>query len=160
MNIQIENRQKQIKIDKRRIRASVTRLLKLVDCADKEISITFVDDATIQRINQQYLGKDRPTNVISFSLQEGEFGDINPGMLGDVVISVDTATRDAEKGNFSFEEEILFLIIHGVLHLLGYNHENTSMGNTRKMKNKEKDLFRLLAPIKAAHPSESLITPF
>jgi probable rRNA maturation factor len=66
-------------------------------------------------------------------------------MLGDVVISVDTAIRDADKGNLSFDEEIFFLIIHGLLHLLGYNHVNTSKANTLKMKQKERELFRLLA---------------
>ena len=83
--------------------------------------------------------------VISFSLQEGEFGDINPEMLGDIVISVDTAIRDADKGNLSFDEEIFFLIIHGLLHLLGFKHVNTSKANTLKMKQKERELFRLLA---------------
>ena len=145
MKIQIGNQQKRIKIDKRKIRIRVTKLLELLDCGDKEISITFVDDETIQCINQQYLSKDRPTNVISFSLQEGEFGDMNPEILGDIVISVDTARQDAENGHFSFDEEILFLIIHGLLHLLGYNHENTSKGNTLRMAQKEKELFRLLA---------------
>lgn len=145
MKVQVENQQKRIKIDKRKIRFKVTQLLKLTGCANKEISITFVDDEGIQRINKQYLSKDRPTNVISFSLQEGEFGDINPAMLGDVVISVDTAIRDADKGNLSFDEEIFFLIIHGLLHLLGYNHVNTSKANTLKMKQKERELFRLLA---------------
>jgi len=145
MKVQVENQQKRIKIDKRKIRFKVTQLLKLTGCANKEISITFVDDEGIQRINKQYLSKDRPTNVISFSLQEGEFGDINPAMLGDVVISVDTAIRDADKGNLSFDEEIFFLIIHGLLHLLGYNHVNTSKANTLKMKQKERELLRLLA---------------
>ena len=145
MKVQIENQQKRIKIDKRKIRVKVTQLLKLTGCVNKEISITLVDDEAIQRINKQYLSKDRPTNVISFSLQEGEFGDINPEMLGDVVISVDTAIRDADKGNLSFDEEIFFLIIHGLLHLLGYNHVNTSKANTLKMKQKERELFRLLA---------------
>jgi len=144
MKIQIENQQKRIKIDKRKIRIKVKKLLKIMDCANKEISITFVDDVTIQRINKQYLSKDKPTNVISFSLQEGEFGGINPEVLGDVVISVDTANSDADKGNLSFDEEILFLIIHGLLHLTGYNHENTSKANALKMKQKEKELFRSL----------------
>ncbi len=146
MKVQIENQQKRIKIDKRKIRSKVTQLLKLTGCANKEISITLVDDETIQCINKQYLFKDRPTNVISFSLQEGEFGDVNPDTLGDVVISVDTAIRDADKGNLSFDEEIFFLIIHGLLHLLGYNHVNTSKANTLKMKQKEEELFRLLTP--------------
>lgn len=122
----------------------MAKLLKLLDCAEMEISVTFVDDETIQRLNKQYLAKDRPTNVISFPLQEGEFCDINPDMLGDIVISVDTARRDADKGNIRFDEEIIFLIIHGLLHLTGYNHENTSQANALSMKKKEKELFRLL----------------
>jgi probable rRNA maturation factor len=144
MKIQIENQQKRIKIDKREIRAEVTKLLKLLDCANMEISIAFVDDETIQRLNKQYLSRDRSTNVISFPLQEGEFCNINPDMLGDVVISVDTARRDADKGNIRFDEEIIFLIIHGLLHLTGYNHENTSKADALRMKKKEKELFRLL----------------
>ena len=144
MKIRIENLQKRIKINKREIHAKVTRLMRLVNCADKEISITFVDDPTIQRINKQYLSRDKTTNVISFSLQEGEFGDLNRGLLGDIVISADTAFRDAETGNFGFTEELLFLIIHGLLHLTGYNHENTSRTDALKMKKKEKELFRVL----------------
>ncbi|MDD4356351.1 MAG: rRNA maturation RNase YbeY [Smithellaceae bacterium] len=144
MKIQIENQQKRIKIDKRKIRRQINTLLKLLNCGNMEISLTFVDDALMRQINQEYLGKDRPTNVISFPLQEGEFCNINPEMLGDIVISVDTAGRDAARGNLSFDEEILFLIIHGLLHLRGYNHENTSTADARKMKKKEKELYSLL----------------
>lgn len=144
MKIQIENQQKRIKIEKRKIRTEVTKLLNLLDCGEKEISITFVNDATIQRINKQYLCRDKTTNVISFSLQEGEYGNINPALLGDIIISVDTAIRDANNGNLSLKEEILFLIAHGMLHLLGYNHENTSRANAMRMRRKEKELFRIL----------------
>ena len=144
MTIQIENRQKRVKIEKRKIRQDVTKLMKLLNCADMEVSISLVSDEEIQRINQQYLFKDRPTNVISFSLQEGEYGGVNPRVLGDIVISVDTALRDAEKGSLTFENEITFLIIHGLLHLMGYNHENTSRANARKMKMKENELFELI----------------
>jgi probable rRNA maturation factor len=141
MTIQIENRQKLVKINRRIIRTDMKRLLGLLNCADKEVCITFLDDAGIQLINKQYLFKDKPTNVISFSLREGEFGDINPDMLGDIIISVETAGRDAVRGHLSFEEEILYLMIHGLLHLLGYDHVNTSPANIRKMKRKEKELF-------------------
>lgn len=144
MKILIANQQKRIKIDRRKIRIQATRLLKLMNCATKEISITFVDDPAIQLINKQYLRRNRPTNVISFSLQEGAFGGINSDVLGDIVISVDTASKDAERGDFSLDEEILFLMIHGFLHLIGYNHENTTRTNAIKMKQKEKELFRLL----------------
>ena len=95
-----------------------------MDCANKELSISFVDDNTIKQLNNHYLQRDHSTNVLSFSLQEGEYGNVNPHILGDIVISTETAQRDAAKGDLSLSEEIDFLIIHGLLHLLGFNHEN------------------------------------
>jgi probable rRNA maturation factor len=144
MKIQIENNQCKFKIDKRKIRSTIKILLKGLGCEGKEISLSFVNDEAIQKLNSQYLRKDRPTNVLSFSLQEGEFGNINPEVLGDVVISVDTAMRDAADGHLALEQEIDFLIIHGLLHLLGYNHENTTAEETKIMQRKEKSLVRLL----------------
>lgn len=144
MKIRIDNNQKKINIAKRKIRSTTITLLKYLDCSNKEISISFVNDDAIQQLNNQYRHKDKPTNVLSFSLQEGEFGNINPHILGDIVISVDTANADARKNARTFEQEIDFLIIHGLLHLLGYNHENTTKEETKKMQKKEKELFRLL----------------
>lgn len=141
MKLQIENNQNKIKIDKRRIRSTVLRIMRILDCADKEISLSFVDDEKIKKLNKEYLGKDKPTNVISFSLREGEYSDINPQIMGDIIISVETAQRDALLGNLTVSQEIDFLIIHGILHLLGYNHENTTREETNKMRKKEKDLF-------------------
>jgi probable rRNA maturation factor len=144
MKIQIDNNQDRIKIDKRKIRSTIRILLKHLDCTDKEISLSFVSDETIQRLNNQYRNKNKPTDVLSFSLQEGEFSYINPDILGDIVISADTAKIDAEKNALSFEQEINFLIIHGLLHLLGYNHENTTKEETKKMQKKEIELLELL----------------
>jgi probable rRNA maturation factor len=145
MKIQIENNQSKIKIDRRKIRSTTIKLLKYLDRADKEISLSFVNDESIQQLNNQYLNKDKPTNVLSFSLQEGEFNNINPHVLGDIVISVETAQADAAKSGLSLEQEIDFLIIHGLLHLIGYNHENTTKEETKKMQRKEKALFKLLS---------------
>lgn len=144
MNIQIENKQTKIKIQRRKIRSTVRTLLNIMDCADKELSISFVDDNTIQQLNKNYLKRDNSTNVLSFSLQEGKFGNINPNILGDIIISAETAQRDAAVGDLSLSEEIYFLIIHGLLHLLGYNHENTTKAQTTKMRVKEKELFKIL----------------
>jgi len=144
VKIQIGNNQDLIKIDKRKIRSTITKLLKHLECADKEISITFINDETIQHLNNQYRNKNKPTDVLSFSLQEGEFSHINPDVLGDIVISVETANKNAERNCLSFEQEINFLIIHGLLHLLGYDHENTTKEETRKMKRREKELFGIL----------------
>ncbi len=144
MKLQIENSQNKIKIDKRKIRSTVLKVLKILDSPDKEISISFVDDKNIKQLNKQYLGKDRSTNVLSFSLQEGEQGDINPQILGDIIVSVETAKRDALYGKLTIAQEIDFLIIHGILHLLGYNHENTTKKETNKMQQKEKELFNFI----------------
>ena len=91
MKILIENKQKHYKISKRKIRLTVTTLLQCLNCQDKEVSISFVDDLIIRELNNQYLGRNKPTNVLSFSLQEGEFSGINPHILGDIVISAETA---------------------------------------------------------------------
>ena len=144
MNIQIENKQTKIKIQRCKIRSTVRTLLNIMDCADKELSISFVDDKTIKELNKNYLQRDNSTNVLSFSLQEGKFGHINPNILGDIVISAETAQRDAIISNLSLSEEIDFLIIHGLLHLLGFNHENTTKAQTTKMQMKEKELFLIL----------------
>lgn len=142
MKIQIENKQTRHKIERRKIRSAVTRIFKILGCTDQHISILFTDDEQIREINRRYLGKDKATNVISFSMREGEYGHINPQILGDVVISVETARRDAIREKLTLEEEIDFLLIHGILHLLGYNHENTSRKEAKIMYDKERDVFR------------------
>jgi probable rRNA maturation factor len=115
-----------------------------MDCANKKLSISFVDDNTIKQLNNHYLQRDHSTNVLSFSLQEGEYGNVNPHILGDIVVSTETAQRDAAKGDLSLSEEIDFLIIHGLLHLLGFNHKNTTKAQTTKMQMKERELFVIL----------------
>lgn len=113
-------------------------------CPDTtELSISIVGDRTIRRLNREYLGKDRPTNVLSFSLQEGEFGHLSTA-LGDVVISADTAAREAETGGVDSWERIVFLLLHGILHLAGYDHERSGEAETRRMEKKEQELFALL----------------
>ena len=106
--------------------------------------MAIVGDRSIRRINRDYLGKDRPTNVISFSMLEGEFGDLPSPLLGDVVISADTAAREAEAAEMSLHARLCFLLLHGILHLTGYDHERSGEAEARRMERKERDLFRLL----------------
>jgi probable rRNA maturation factor len=103
-----------------------------------------VGDRSIRIINREYLSKDRPTNVISFSLQEGECLGGNPYALGDVIISADTAAREAEEGGMEFFERLSFLLLHGILHLNGYDHERSGEAEAEKMQQKEQQLFRTL----------------
>lgn len=144
MPVSITNRQKSFKIDLNRIRRSLKRLLKELNYEDREISLLLVDDNQIREINRYYLNRDCPTNVISFAMAEGDFGHINPQILGDVVISVETTSRDALTAHIDLMEELEFLLIHGILHLLGYNHENTSAAKVEEMNKREQELFSLL----------------
>lgn len=100
-----------------------------------------VDNDQIREINKQYLNRDYPTNVIAFSQLEGDFGDLNPNLLGDVVISVERAAGDGLAGGLTLDDELDFLFIHGLLHLLGYEHENTTETEAQKMKDKADLLF-------------------
>ncbi len=147
MAILIENRQTSIKLDWRHIKSHLNKVLTHLDCRDKEISLSFVDNETIRELNRIYLGRDEYTNVISFSLTEGEFGQVNPHILGDIVVSVDRAKEDALKTGLNFEDMVDFLLIHGLLHLLGYDHERGSKEDELKMRQKERDLFHFACGI-------------
>ena len=94
---------------------------------DCEISITFVSNEKIQEINKEYRGKDKPTDVISFALEEGDEEEVIIGapetrVLGDIIISIEKTREQAEEYGHSFERELGFLAVHGLLHLLGYDH--------------------------------------
>lgn len=108
------------------------------------MSILIVDDAQIREINRDYLGKDRPTNVISFAMQEGEGAGVQPDLLGDVVISAETAERDAAEADLTMETELYFLLLHGILHLLGYDHERGTDEDARQMRAREAEIFPLV----------------
>lgn len=116
-----------------------------MECPEQtELSVSIVGDRTMRAINREYLGKDRPTNVISFSMKEGDFGDLNPQSLGDVVISADTAMREAEDGDITLFERMSFLLMHGILHLCGYDHERSGAIEAQRMETKEVELFAIL----------------
>lgn len=111
---------------------------------DSELSVSIVGDRSIHGINREYLGKDRPTNVISFAMHEGEYGGLNPDMLGDVIISADTAQREAEEGGMTFDSRLVFLLLHGILHLTGYDHERSGAEEARRMQRQERKIFAML----------------
>jgi len=99
-----------------------------------------VDDEEITRLNRQYFQRQGPTNVISFPMQGGKTEKIQPQILGDVVISADTARRHASAAGIKTEEELLFLLVHGLLHLIGYDHEGLA-AERRDMEAKEAEIF-------------------
>jgi probable rRNA maturation factor len=97
-------------------------LLRATDLTDAELSLLLCDDAFIHTLNRDYRGKDAPTDVLAFAQREGEGADPDDEILGDVVISIPTATRQAEARGHSTAREIQVLLVHGFLHLLGYDH--------------------------------------
>ncbi|WP_110749793.1 rRNA maturation RNase YbeY [Phyllobacterium leguminum] len=91
---------------------------------ETELSIVFTDDAAIQRLNAEWRGKDKPTNVLSFPAFPVEAGERPGPMLGDIVIARETVAREAALEIKPFDHHLTHLIVHGLLHLLGYDHEN------------------------------------
>jgi probable rRNA maturation factor len=112
-------------------------------CDDKELSILLTDDAAIARLNRRYLGREGPTNVLAFPMSGGPPPVVDSGMLGDVVISVDTAIRESAAFAEPLERTLDRLLIHGILHLLGYDHEGSPSG-AEEMVEKEKTLMSLI----------------
>jgi probable rRNA maturation factor len=117
-----------------------------LDCPDGELSIVLVDDVRIADLNQVYLQHTGPTNVISFPMREGDFSEINPQVLGDVVISMDTCAREAEAAGLAMEVRLDQLLIHGILHLMGYDHVH-SESEARVMEAKSNELLTMLEEI-------------
>ena len=120
------------------------RILSASGCPDAELSLVVVNDRQIRVVNRDYLQRDKPTNVISFAMQEGEGAGVAPLVLGDVVISAETAARDAAEAGLSFESELYFLLLHGILHLLGYDHERSGAAEAARMEAREREIFALL----------------
>lgn len=144
MEVLIDNRQSRHKIALKKIKQTVQVILDALACPDGEISILIVDDPQIEELNQQYLNRQGPTNVIAFAMREGEFADLSPHLLGDVVISMDTAAKEAQIAATSMERRFNELLVHGVLHLMGFDHE-TSEDDARVMEDKSRELVNLIS---------------
>jgi probable rRNA maturation factor len=110
---------------------------------EAELSLLVVDDDGIAPLNQAYRGRTGPTNVLAFPMQEGAFSDLNPHLLGDVVISVETCQHEADAAGTTFEKRFNELLIHGILHLLGYDHEK-SFAEAERMRRKSETLLEHL----------------
>lgn len=109
-----------------------------------ELSILLLDDRQIAPLNTRYLQRTGPTDVISFPMHDRAFAQVQPALLGDIVISVAAAQRQADQRGSSLAAELSLLLIHGILHLLGYDHE-ASPAQAKKMRAREKELFRIIS---------------
>lgn len=143
VKVWIKNQQRQMRIDLRLIKRIATEILAALELPGSELSILLLDDARITRLNQQYLGRNRPTDVIAFPLGDTPGVGRRPWLLGDVVISVETAARQSARYSRTPCEEIAGLLIHGILHLIGYDHALSATA-ARRMRAKEKTLLERL----------------
>ena len=159
----IENKQKAVKIPTG-LRMLIRRCCNAVLTMEKfqgsaEISVTFVDNNQIQELNKQYHQKDTPTDVLSFPMGENGVYDIDhttgAKILGDVVISIETAVEQARRYCHSLEREVAYLTAHSVLHLLGYNHEEGGLARVRMREKEELVMAELGLPSSSSYVLEN-----
>ena len=129
-------------------------VLRAVDECGSELSVALVHDDEMHRLNRDWRGKDRTTDVLAFALREGEGTAVQePGLLGDVVVSVPTAERQAAERGHALERELAELLVHGILHLLGYDHERSPAEARRMFREQRRVLAALGADAAAAAPA-------
>ena len=112
-------------------------------CPDGELSILLLDDSQIAILNKKYLKREGSTNVIAFPMREGPFAELTPDLLGDVVISLETAAREGAMAGISMEDRLTELLVHGILHLCGYDHE-TSQEEALRMEEKNQEILGII----------------
>ena len=130
------------RLDTRLLCRRAQRVLRSLDCASSELSLSLADDKEIEELNSSYRGIARPTDVLSFSLLEGDCAEHRGQLLGDVVIGIETAARQARERHRGLDEQVARLLIHGVLHLLGHDHEQA--GDAQVMRAEERRIWRVL----------------
>ncbi|RKU17716.1 rRNA maturation factor [Candidatus Poribacteria bacterium] len=158
--IRVTNTSHNTTFDVKVIHNAVLTTLKAHNAEACEVSVLLTDDADIKHLNRDYRGVDAPTDVLAFAMREGEDGNVNPNVLGDLVISLETASRQLttndpftatrsslepekqETAYNSLEIEVVLLTIHGVLHLLGYDHQTQEEATV--MFEKQNTIFGLL----------------
>ena len=118
-------------------------VLNALGCPDGELSILLLDDSQIAILNKKYLKREGPTNVIAFPMREGPFAEVTPDLLGDVVISLETAAKEGVAVGISMEDRLTELLVHGILHLCGYDHE-TSEKEALRMEEKSREILEIL----------------
>jgi probable rRNA maturation factor len=124
--IEIVNRQRRVEVDEERWRAFGERVLKKIGAGGAGATVAFVSDRAMRELNRRWRGKRGTTDVLSFPAGQDEFEQAEGVSLGDVVISVEQAARQAGEQGLTFENEVEQLILHGLLHLRGYDHEADS----------------------------------
>jgi probable rRNA maturation factor len=138
--IEVQNLQDHIPVGDLPMGEWATKALALLHIEDAELSVVVVDNDQIRDLNRTYLDRDKPTNVISFPQQEGDGP--RGEHLGDVVISVEKAAEEARDAGMDLRERMLQLLVHGICHLTGYDHERGTEEEAQEMEEAEERLVR------------------
>lgn len=147
MSIHIRSQVRRITFDQTRLERSARAILADVGETSAELGILFVGDQRMRELNRRYRSKDRTTDVLAFAMREAarpQVSRLMPDMLGDVVISIPTAWRQAKEAGRSLDEELACLLVHGILHLCGYDHERGEK-DARRMHRRERMILRSIA---------------
>jgi probable rRNA maturation factor len=139
MNIYIKNQQRSKKIDFRKLERDLTKALHHLHLQSSELSVLFVNSRRMKILNTRYRGICKDTDVLSFPLMDKGPRQV-PVLLGDIVVSVPKALKQAEEFEVTFYEELMRLLIHGLLHLVGYDHEINTY-QKKKMEKKEREVL-------------------
>ncbi len=144
MPVLVRSQLRRARVDQPHLARLAQAILSSVGEASAALSLVLIGDRSMRRLNRQYRKKDRTTDVLAFSMREG------PGpsssLIGDVVISVPTAMRQAGRMGRSLDEELSTLLVHGILHLCGYDHERSER-EAQRMQRKERWVLRRLGRI-------------
>jgi probable rRNA maturation factor len=140
--IEVINRQRTRKINVKQCREFGERALRSIDSSKQAVTIIFVSDAAIRKLNKEFRGKDQVTDVLSFPNQAEPFENENQSQLGEVVIAVQRAADQAKQNRLTFSNEVEQLILHGLLHLCGYDHE-TDDGEMNRLELKLRKKLRI-----------------
>jgi probable rRNA maturation factor len=126
MPITIRNEQKKVAVNPAKVRKLLQKCLQCLNYPDADVSVLLTGDGAIRHLNREHRGQDRPTDVLSFGMREQRRANEplppHPEVLGDVVVSMPTIQRQAKARKVTVQEELDFILIHGLLHLLGYDH--------------------------------------
>jgi probable rRNA maturation factor len=144
MIIYLENQQNKLPLNLAPIKKIVRKVLIKEGKSRSEVSIIFTNNLKIAQLNKKYLNRPRPTDVLAFPMQEGFNLRGDPHLLGDIVISVQMAISKANQLKISALKEIYLYVIHGLLHLLGYEHQK--LKEDKIMRAKEKEYLKLCLP--------------
>jgi len=144
MPVHMQTHVRRVTFDQARLDRLARAILSDVGEASAELGILFVGDQRMRSLNRQYRGKDRSTDVLAFAMREAPHSSAD--LLGDVVIAVPTAVRQAKQGQRSLDEELTVLLVHGILHLCGYDHERSEKA-ARRMHRRERMILRSIGSL-------------